>query len=118
MSSLERLNASINALAEELFPIPYTGELGPLCDAAVAEIKRLKEQSANRLVGLCKAGDDNDQLRQQLSKETERLDFLDKTGGRCIQGCGKIWYWRKDHGMPHNKAENLRAAIDRAMEPK
>lgn len=67
MTSLEKLNNSINALAETLFPEPYKGELGPLCDAAVAEIKRLKEQSANRLIGLCKAGEDNDRLRQLLS---------------------------------------------------
>lgn len=33
----------------------------------VAENERLKEQSANRLIGLCKAGDDNDELRKQLS---------------------------------------------------
>lgn len=33
------------------------------------KIERLKRQSANRLIGLCKGGEDNDELRAQLAAE-------------------------------------------------
>ena len=44
------------------------------------EIERLKQQSANRLIGLCKGGEDNDELRTQLAK-TEQLWQIAQ--GRC-----------------------------------
>ena len=40
------------------------------------EIERLKRQSANRLIGLCKGGEDNDELRARIAEleaEVERL---------------------------------------------
>lgn len=39
------------------------------------EIERLKQQSANRLIGLCKGGEDNDELRAQLAAAQEECEF-------------------------------------------
>lgn len=44
------------------------------------KIERLKRQSANRLIGLCKGGEDNDELRTQLAAAQEEIrsreDFI------------------------------------------
>lgn len=37
-------------------------------DKLRAEVERITRQSADRLVGLCKAGDDNDKLRAELAE--------------------------------------------------
>lgn len=44
------------------------------------EIERLKQQSANRLIGLCKGGEDNDELRAQLAKAEQLWQVAQ---GRC-----------------------------------
>ena len=133
MTSLIKLNDSINALANKLFPEPYEGELGPLCDAAVAriqELERWKQQALTVLeeLDLQEIGKElNVPLGESVAKQilpklkeidfndTKRLDYLNNVGSQCVLNCGKVWYWRKNHGEPHNKAENLRSAIDRAM---
>lgn len=48
------------------------------------EIERLKRQSANRLIGLCKGGEDNDELRAQLAAAQEENERL-----RIALGCTK-----------------------------
>ncbi len=44
------------------------------------EVERLKQQSANRLIGLCRGGEANDELRAQLTKAEQLWQVAQ---GRC-----------------------------------
>lgn len=46
------------------------------------EIERLKQQSANRLIGLCKGGEDNDELRAQLAAAQEEIKTVTEQKNR------------------------------------
>lgn len=53
--------------------------------------------------------------RDEAMQDAERLDFLEVTGGKCIQSCGYRWYSRSDYGRPHKLQNSLREAIDAAI---
>lgn len=46
--------------------------------------------------------------------DAQRLDWLDSDGCTRVLKLGGTWYTRQGYGSPHQKAGNLRAAIDAA----
>ena len=85
----------------------------------------MKQQSANRLIGLCKGGEDNDELRAQLAAIKAENDNLRKDAERYRWlrnyevGPSQIWELLSDDCQPPymtlKAMHDLDAAIDDAM---
>lgn len=79
-------------------------------------LMHITEQSvADELTSIREANAAIERQVEELKRDAERLDYLEKDGGKTVQNVIDKWYWRTGWGTPHRRAESIRAAIDAAL---